>query len=529
MIVPHYFKKLIAAFALIAINGSGAFAIDARFELDPKLLDRKVVEPSREKPVKEKPVQEKPAKEAPHQASAEAGTVTRVVKPGDHVFKILMRDFNLTNDEAEKLIPEVKRLNKLDDIRNLRIGSTIVLPLPAKAKGKSVSTSVARQTKKHARTISRPRREGGSKEASPPAEPAVHQMTMMKLSPPPANLDAVDVVRQVWDKLMPGAGGTVTNVDVQDINFSVTLDPDKFPVVPAADGGKIIIDSQGALPPLVKSLLMEKDPGLRVVSENPANRRRFFGSLIAAANFYSVEEDFAVDFGSDPKITVRADYKIERSADSLMKHDVVLMNVTDNRRSIPDRLVEFLRSEGFKVVEATPGNQNIPTPKNTFYSIRGNSPQEVADGLLKALSLKYDSEKNIELTGWEGRGIRMFVKVDRYFEEKGERYAVTLFDGNPVNYTLTRLLETVGFKVIVLDPKDDFRRVTEKVAGRLKLPGRYGVHSLWTAPDIPYTVQMSGMMLKNTTAKGGGTFITDIPTSPVIEDLLTFNGYTLLE
>jgi len=35
-------------------------------------------------------------------------------------------------------------------------------------------------------------------------------------------------------------------------------------------------------------------------------------SLLAGARFYSVEENFSLDVGNDPKLTVRADFKIER-------------------------------------------------------------------------------------------------------------------------------------------------------------------------------------------------------------------------
>jgi len=38
-------------------------------------------------------------------------------------------------------------------------------------------------------------------------------------------------------------------------------------------------------------------------------------------------------------------------------------------------------------------------------------------------------------------GVRLFVRADRYFEDRGERYVVSYFDGDPVSYTLTRLLE----------------------------------------------------------------------------------------
>ena len=93
------------------------------------------------------------------------------------------------------------------------------------------------------------------------------------------------------------------------------MDPEKYPTLPAQDGGTILVDGSGTLPALVRALIQEKNPRVRIVSEKAANPQGFYRSLLTAAQFYSFEEDFSVDFGTDPKITVRADFKIEKSPD----------------------------------------------------------------------------------------------------------------------------------------------------------------------------------------------------------------------
>ena len=54
-------------------------------------------------------------------------------------------------------------------------------------------------------------------------------------------------------------------------------------------------------------------------------------------------------------------------------------------------------------------------------------------------------------------------KAERYFERGGQRYVVTSFDGDPVNYTLFRILETKGYNVVILEAQDDFRKISEKL------------------------------------------------------------------
>lgn len=69
-----------------------------------------------------------PAPSAPPATSAD-GTVRYTVKPGDYLLRILVREFGLSDNEAEQLVPEVVRLNRIHDIRKLTVGQTLLIPL----------------------------------------------------------------------------------------------------------------------------------------------------------------------------------------------------------------------------------------------------------------------------------------------------------------------------------------------------------------------------------------------------------------
>ncbi|KAF0221871.1 MAG: outer membrane efflux [Geobacteraceae bacterium] len=51
-----------------------------------------------------------------------------IVKPGDNLFRILVRGYGLSTDKAAELIPEIKRLNGISDIRRLKVGAKIKIP-----------------------------------------------------------------------------------------------------------------------------------------------------------------------------------------------------------------------------------------------------------------------------------------------------------------------------------------------------------------------------------------------------------------
>ncbi|WP_236685637.1 peptidoglycan-binding protein LysM [Geobacter pickeringii] len=339
--------------------------------------------------------------------------------------------------------------------------------------------------------------------------------------------EGVEPVRQLWDGLVPSQGQAAQPIAIEDKNFSLSLDPENFPTFAAPDGGRVLVDAGGKIPPLVRALIEAKDPSIRIVSESPRNRKRFMASLLAGARFYSVEENISLEFGSDPRLTVNADFKVEKSPDSLLHHDVVLMNVGENQRNMPPSLVQFLNREGFQVLEPLSARDDrAGRAPQTLYQITARDPRGVVDGLLRVLNVHCENDRNVELYGVGDGGLRLYVRADRYFEEGGSRFVVSYFDGDPVTYTLTRLLETRGYRVVVLDPKDDFRKVSEKLFARMRIPGVFARHDLLPVRESSYGVQMSGFRLRG--AAGEPAFLTNAELDPLFRDLLDANGYTIV-
>lgn len=136
-----------APLLLLALVGLATAAhAAAPFELDLKELDRQNAAP--EKPEKKKPAKAKKstathARAAREEAASSGGVVRYTVKPGDHIFKILVSRFGMSNEAAERLIPEIIRLNNICDIRKLTVGQTLLIP----KRGKTVHAARAHEAK----------------------------------------------------------------------------------------------------------------------------------------------------------------------------------------------------------------------------------------------------------------------------------------------------------------------------------------------------------------------------------------------
>ena len=105
-----------------------AFAAGAAvgpYDLDLKELRRPPVHPAKDQ-APPKAIRE--SVPAPPIAGKETSSYT--VRPGDHLFRILMQHYGLSNSAAERLIPEIMRLNGIRSPKSLFVGQRLTIPLP---------------------------------------------------------------------------------------------------------------------------------------------------------------------------------------------------------------------------------------------------------------------------------------------------------------------------------------------------------------------------------------------------------------
>jgi len=350
-----------------------------------------------------------------------------------------------------------------------------------------------------------------------------------KLESPVSSLtdqEAVARTQTIWKKIVPSQHEQQKPLSFESPTFSLSLDHERYPVFARMNGGRIILDQNGSIPPLVKFLIEDKDPSVRIVTQSPGGSKKFVSSLLEAAGFYSIEENFSMEFGADPKLTVRADFKVEKKADSLINQDVVI--ISNNNTTFPSSIANLLKKEKFSLYEPFASlSPIVPSETRTIHSVSVKKQPEMIDSILSAFSLFPEKNRRVDVFAAADNGISLSVKAERFFVRDGIRYVVTTFDGNPINYTLLRILEARGFNVIILGAEDDFRKVSEKILSRMKIKGAFAMHNLLQDDSSGYSLQMSGFKLYNAQLPGGELFLTDRPMNRVVRDLLKERGFTI--
>jgi hypothetical protein len=188
----------------------------------------------------------------------------------------------------------------------------------------------------------------------------------------------------------------------------------------------------------------------------------------------------------------------------------------------------MLKKEGFTVYEpfAAPSPLIVLPPRNVA-QIGVFAQPEMVDAILASLAVSPERDRPVDVFGADDNGISLSVKADRSFVRNGQKYVITHFDGDAVTYTLFRILETKGYRVIIIDRNDGFRKSTEKILSGMKIPGTYGRHDLIREEGLPYSVQMSGFWLDDPSLPGGSLFLTDLAINRFERSLLLENGFNI--
>lgn len=175
---------------------------DSPFEIDLKDLEKlKGTTPSK---TRKSPPHAEPTLHKPASSPTGDGVVIHTVKPGDTLFKILMRDFGMSNNEAERLVPEVMRVNGLKSSTRLTIGQKLKIPTGKRSASASRSKSTAKHH--HPKQMAAP-----SIVANPPAsEPAAHTPTKTVAAAPEPSKPPVA-------RPLPLTVHPITNTDPQQI------------------------------------------------------------------------------------------------------------------------------------------------------------------------------------------------------------------------------------------------------------------------------------------------------------------------
>lgn len=432
--------------------------------------------------------------------------VRYTIRPGDHIYKVLTMRFGLSSTRAEALIPEIKRINGITDTARLQIGQTILLPLPRKKRVVAVEPPPA------AAPVSAPK----SSPAPAPVEPAEADALVSEPPPPPPGPDR-DMVRRAvafWAGLFSGSAPEAIGTGKHE------ADSAEGPVLAGVGGREVRIVSPAG-PRVFDNLSGAGGNTPEMVVADPAHEKNFVLGLLRAAGFATTEGGAPLQFGTEPKLSIAADFTAAKLASVTEVRKTILVLVGKNGcPAIPDSLATFLATKNLRLVAWCGTSPEEPSHRAVqVVFMPSGTVAEMADAILATLPVKVIRDHPIEIVVGQA-GAPLSITVDRYFERDGKRCFIDFGNADQDRITLFRLLELAGYRRVPVAAGEDLRTLAERFSEALGLPAEYRSRVLVSIPDRHYVLELPGILYQVPDNGGATFFLTDLPSDQPFSDLL---------
>ena len=355
------------------------------------------------------------------------------VKQGDYLFKILREQFNIQEKkEIRNTFEQVKELNPGKKNWNfLFTGEGILFP----GSGKLAAVPAAVE----------------------PAKPVeIVGLDYGRKLPVRENMQLLEQVMAALGNETQRGGEEVLALQ----EGSIRIDRDSYPVIrnPKVEQ-KVILDTEGKIPPSLRSKLEGQGSAAQVVSVKKGDSLHdTVSNLLARLGFQSLPSNRPVEIqDGGVGLQVKGEWMVAAPEESGGRQEVLIINLTDDPGRTPDYLKDYLSLKGMSLKEILipsspfPRVPAAPAVKGQEVESRVESwPREkgaLVDALLKSYEISFSSGEQLSVPLREG--IRLDAKIDRRFEIGGKKVALFF---RAVGEELKRALqEREGLRVIEID------------------------------------------------------------------------------
>lgn len=501
---PTFCRLTVVLFLILTLMSAGlVFAAGSPFEIEIGDLDRgeaasKEVKKQRVQPSAK--IRGTRAHSVPNVTAndrQEGDYVKYTIRSGDNIYTILTTRFGLSSKKAERLIPEIKRINGIVDTSGLQIGQTLLLPLARK------KVVVSRESVPAPAAIPRP----------VPTPPAIVETP----SPPAPTVDEgmLRRAKEFWARLFP------ERKPVEPGSGMAVAGSARYPLLAGFNGKKIRIVPPGILP-VFENLSGAGAEKWETVVADPTNEKGFVKDLLQTAGFATTDGGAPLDFGTEPKLLLKVDFTAAQRMPGAEARKTILVPLEKNGcQALPASFVSYLAAKNFRLVAWCDSSEKLPVSSNVqVISVPPGKPEVLVDAVLEALTIKTSKDYSIEIVVGRTGEAPLMVTVDRYFEADGKRFFLDFGNEAPNRATLFRLLELAGYQRIAIGGTDDFQTVAAKISGAVNIPAAYRKYHFTSVPDGLFTLEMAGILFQQSGLGGGKIFLTDILLGSPFFDLL---------
>ncbi len=449
-----------------------------------------------------------PQKKAPVITSNDPEFEIYRVRPGDSLFRIAKRRYNIPNEDFyDEYIELFKKMNPtLKNLNDLYAGQVIKLPV--------YSTRTARK----------------------PIEPA--------FSSKPA--ESIDIEKKELSKrantLVDDLGKIFTEMGEEwiqsgdhfvplDSRGSINLKAASFPIIYLQNGLRIIVDQNNALPKDIGGLIQSTWANYQIVHlMDEEDLRSALARILSMCNYPKVfKKGEPLELKGDMNFRVTGDWIISLSENgSEGKLNYVVINLIDNYTEPTSWLVRrLLEREGVKIIDYPPGDKTYPGGIEESEILEaGTDPFSLIEKLLALTNHHFSTQIEIPVYQSHKADLEVNIKVD-FFLRIGESDAIIDLTG--LTPQIVSFLEEHQFSYLSLSAEKDPLELVAKTLEFLNVQFGPGQHSFVIAEkdssrNIRFT--LPGITFADPTGKA--IIATPVDLRGELAALLSQKGYRIL-
>jgi LysM repeat protein len=458
------------------------------------------------KSVSQKPT---PQKKAPVITPTDPEFEMYTVRPGDSLFRIAKRRYNIPNEDFyDEYIELFKKMNPtIKDLNNLHAGQVVKLPV--------YSTGIATEP---------------IEQAFSPV-PVEHMEIEKKGSSKKANSlinDLGKIFAEMGEEWIQTGDHFLPIESMGSINIKAA----SFPIMYLQNGLRVIVDLNNELPKDIGSLIQSTWANYRIVHlKEKEDLRSAIAKILSMCNYSKVyEKGEPLELKGDMNFRVTGDWIVSFPGNgSESKPNYVVINLIDDYTEPTSWLVKrLMEREGVKIIDYPPRDNTYPGGIEASDILEGGTdPFSLVERLLALTNHNFSTQIEIPVYQSHKADLRVNINVD-FFLRIGASDAIIDLTG--LTPQIVSFLEEHQFSYLSLSAEKDPLELVAKTLEFLNVQFGNGQHSFVVAEkdswrNIQFT--LPGITFVDPTGKA--IIATPADLRRELAALLSQKGYRILE
>lgn len=389
----------------------------------------------------------------PDIAPQSEGSTDYIIKKGDSITRIAIRQLHVAPNEVRKTVNDIKRLNP--HIRNYNLiypGHALRVP----QRGIVLTAQETRASEAESSLQIKDELKG-KQVILPETRLAIigHVISRMK---------GTLITTGKYYIPIPKAG-------------QVTVDCSTIPVVELDDGSTMFLDFSDQIPDALKNIIHANWKNYNFIKVNSLEgTAAILRKIIDSSSAYSMTKSTKpLIVGEAPRTTLAIDWMITKKSTSDKSYSQGLFFITDIAQLLPRKLITYAEKSGLIVTEILDGQSVMSAPDEKYALpqlsvLPSRTNIELADALLSLLG--YSAVKDSETTVFETskEGFNLSMKTDLRVK-KGNTQII--FHSRKIPQQFIDNLRNRGTEVVLFDDGEPLKSIVGKVLQSINIPFSY--------------------------------------------------------